>query len=275
MNAIYVGVGLVLVFYVGAPLLILATFKINARPEFEPVPVENMPAEVYDYFGQTAGMLQRLGFELISYFTMPGSVANVVPYCAFWQNRATAQASLVTVIYAAASTPKQSIEFSTKWADGFAVMTNNSASQGTFKRTHHSDTLYASSVQNMAQLYRLHCYRESLLTKPGAVRFLPARGEELKIFAISYEYVTRRQIATGYLREDSTPGVYRATFKGAFGMTWPLLPPFKQQRASAEKKRLDEQLAAAMDNPLAPPTNIRISHESPYHDDPAAETIAS
>jgi hypothetical protein len=274
MNLIYAGVGLVLLFYVGAPLLILATFKLNARPEFEPVPIESMPVEVYDYFGQTATMLQRLGFELISYFTMPGSVANVVPYCAFWQNRTAAQAALVTVIYSAGSGAKQSIEFSTKWADGMAVMTNNSATPGSFKRTHHSDSLYASSVQNVAQLYRLHCHRESVLTKPDAVRFLPAAGQEMTIFAVSYEYVARRQIATGYLREDSTPGVYRATLKGAFAMTWPLLPPFKQHRAAAEKKRVDEQLAAAMMSPVGPPTNIRISHESPYQDDPAVETIA-
>src|SRR5439155_25703528 len=111
--------------YLGAPLLILTTMKVNARPPVTPVAVESMPPEVYAYFGETAPPLTQLGFELGSYFTLPGSVANVTPYVALWQNPRTGQSAAATVIYThAPDRPlkvKKYMEFSTKMADGMAV----------------------------------------------------------------------------------------------------------------------------------------------------------
>ena len=90
----------------------------------------------------------------------------------------------------------------------------------------------------------------------------------MQIFAAAYEYTIRRQVATGYYRDDGG-GFYRPTIVGAFAMTWGLLPPFKGMRAAKERARAQEQLQAAEARPLSPPLNVPISHESPYRDDPA------
>jgi hypothetical protein len=272
MGIVYVVAGIAALIYIGGPLAILFLMKINARPQVVPVAVNEMPHEVYGYFGETAPALQQLGYELVAYFTLPGSVANVTPYVAYCLNRRAGNAAAATVIYSQPSGGPVKIqsylEFSTKMMDGMAVMTNNSSSGGSFKKVPTSDSLYAGAVKDPHQLHQLHLYRESILTQPAGVRFVPAVGNELDAFMDGYEYSIRRQVGTGYYR-DAGDGVYRPTVQGAFAMTWKLLPPLKDILAARERSRVKQQLAAAQARPVAAPANVRISHESPYQHDPA------
>src|SRR5439155_9841909 len=167
---------------------------------------------------------------------------------------------------------KKYLEFSTKMADGMAIMTNNSTTVGSFKKTPTADSLYAGMVQEPARLYRLHVYRESILTKRGAARFMPAAGEELNMFAEGYEYSIRRQVGTGYFRDDGGSGVYCPSLRGAFAMTWAQLPPMNAMRAAKEKSRAEDQLQAVAAAPLSPPTNVPISQKTPYRDAPASSS---
>ena len=64
MTIVYIGVGMLALLYLGAPLLILTTMKVNARPPVTPVAVESMPPEVYAYFGETAPPLTQLNVIL-------------------------------------------------------------------------------------------------------------------------------------------------------------------------------------------------------------------
>jgi hypothetical protein len=272
MTLVYIAVAVLALLYIGGPLLVKQQQAINARAPIVPIAIERMPEEVYALFGESAAEFQSLGFELIAYFTQPGMVGNVTPYVALWTNRGAGQSACATVIYTHAPNlpvqTKRYLEFSTKMAEGMAVMTNNATSLGSFKKVRTSDSLYAAQVQDAQQLYRLHLYRESVLTQPGAPRFLPAPGHELESFREGSEYVIRRQVGTGYYL-DAGDGVYRMTFRGAFAMTWALLPPFKGLRAARERERVRKQLRESEQRPLAPTANVRISHESPYRDDPA------
>src|SRR6187431_658465 len=90
--------GLLLLMYVGGPLVIKATLKLKARPRIIPIDVPNMPPEVYGYFGGTAPALTACGFSIASYIYIPDQVPNATAYVALWVNRPAGQMATAVVI---------------------------------------------------------------------------------------------------------------------------------------------------------------------------------
>jgi len=261
-----IAVGIALVLYVGTPILIRFSVKLNARGRIEPVDIANMPPEVYEYFGRTAPALGACGFGLAAYIRTPDMVPNVVSYVALWVNRTAGQMATAVAIYASASGKtwvKCHTEFLTKVADGMAVLTNNATDLNSFRRVPMKDALHAEAVQVLEQLYRLHLSRESRLVPAAAPRYLPEEGQEISSFAEGCEYDIRRQAKVGYLRETQ-PGLYRQTWVGAYMMTWGELPPVKHIRRAFVRARARRELQEAMRQPVAPPRNVAITHISPY-----------
>jgi hypothetical protein len=269
-TAILVIIGLVVLVYVGAPLLIKSTMRLNRRPTVRAMDVPALPSEAHDYFGRTAGPLAALGFELRAYFALDDAVPNVNSVHAWWVNHDTGQNALASVIYTrtpnSALPPKAKpyLEFLTKEASGLAIMTNNSPDASSFKRLPDADTLIASAVQDVNDLYRLHVAREHRLGSAGATRYVPAPGDELAVFVEMYDYPILRQVEVGYFRYDDQADVYRMTTRGAFAMTWGQLPPIVQLRRARDRAEASRQLAEVNRAPRDPRRGVPVTSDSPY-----------
>ena len=266
MDLIHILIALPIFWYIGMPVVIKLTMKINARPEIQPATPKYLPDDVRDYLSEISPKLSALGFDPVACFTMSASVPNVTPFVHFWVNRRTGQMATANMMITnncgdRPPTIKQHLEFLTKLANGPAIVTNNSDTLGAFKKTPASDTVSAKRLKDPAHLHRLHGWRERKLAPASAERFIPAPGEELSWFADVYEESIARQVATKYVEpEAGDPTIYHPTFHGAFLMTWAQMWPMKGLRRSAEDRRAEAMVrqCAAEGNPASQPT-IRIT----------------
>jgi hypothetical protein len=266
MTLVYLLIALPFIVYLGFPLVIKATLKLNARPQLQPLTPKYAPDDVKEYFEQVGPRLASLGFEQEACFTIENAVPNVTSHVALCINRTSGQAAAASVMITQPQgdkppVVKSHVEFLTRLATGQAVTTSNSQDLGAFKPTRDTDALSAPGLTDMAQLYQLHQWRDSKLVNPSAERFLPAPGAALDWFAQGYEESIARQVKTGYVQADpSDSTTYTPTIQGAYAMTWAQLPPMKQMRRGAEEKRAASQTRQALANP-AQPANVRITHQ--------------
>lgn len=267
MTLLYLLVGIVLLAYVGMPLLIQRTLRINARPTMAPASPQYLEDDVREYFDASAAKLSVLKFEQAALFTVEQATPGVTSHVALWINRAAGQAAAATVMIGRAGDKpnqvKRYVEFLTRVQDGVSVTTNNSTELGAFKKTAAADSLSAQHVPDVTHLYRLHLWREGRFAGPTAPRCLPAAGDELKWFADLFEESIVRQLETGYL-QYAGDGIYVPTTRGAYMMTWGELPPMKSIRRASEDRRAEAQARQAAAVPVTPPpATIRIVTDTP------------
>jgi hypothetical protein len=266
MTLVYILIAIPIFFYVGVPLIIKATLKMNARPTIQPLTPKYAPDYVKEYFEQVGPKLVSMGFESEACFTIEGAVPNVTSHVSLGVNRKTGQAVTAVVMITQPQGDKPPVikthtEFLTRLATGQSVTTSNAVDLGAFKPIKGIETLSAPQVQEPGQLYQLHQWRESKLLDASAERFVPAQGATMNWFADGYEESIARQVKTGYVQADpSEPTIYSPTVQGAFAMTWAQLPPMKQMRRSAEDKRAGGQLRQAIANPMAS-APVKVTHE--------------
>jgi len=136
MTGLYFIAAVIAALYIGGPLLVKRMMNMNIRAPLAPLEYEQLPAAAQILFEQTSPPLQNLGFEVVAHFEMRGALGTVTPVVTLWVNRRTAQAAAAVVTYTHASGQpiknQRYLEFSTKMADGMAVMTSNSAQIGSF-----------------------------------------------------------------------------------------------------------------------------------------------
>ena len=270
--ALAVIVGLLLLVYGGAPLIIHSTLKLRARPTVTPIGIEQMPPEVYEHFGRTAAGMQACGFDLMHYLLVPDMVPNAKAYLALWKNRPRGQMAMAVVVYSGSppEIPMRAtwyVEFLTKLTDGdgLAILTNNTRELGSFKKVKSKDTLRAAWLQDPQQLYAVHLQREARLAPPNATRYIPADGEDLDSFFEGSRFDFERQVRLGVFWHDAASDSYRPTLPGAYHMTWSQLPPFKQMLDGADRRRAECTVNELLARPLPPlPTTVPITHRSPY-----------
>jgi hypothetical protein len=266
MTLVYLIIALPFLLYLGLPLVIKATLKLNARPSLQPFMPKYVPEIAKEYFELTVPKLAALGFEQEACFTVENAVPNVTSHVSLGINRKSGQAVIATVMVTAQQgdkppVVKEHVEFLTRLATGQSITTNNSVDLGAFKPTKEVDNLSAPNLQDPAQLYQLHQWRDSKFASASAERFLPAPGAALPWFADGYEESIAKQVKTGYVQADSSnPSMYSPTIQGAYAMTWGQLPPMKQMRRTAADKRAEEQIRQAGTRAL-PSQAVRITHE--------------
>ena len=116
-----------------------------------------------------------------------------------------------------------SIYFATKFADGRVAETANSGHVNPFPPIAGQELRQFPGVGDPKSLYQIH----RLLTVPmgSTPRAFPAPGEEAEFLSNSLANFYRTHVGTGYLQEVDPDWIYRPTFKGAYLMTWRILPP--------------------------------------------------
>jgi hypothetical protein len=260
-------IALAVLFYIIAPLVVLSTMKLKQQPTIISIPVEQLPQETYEYFAATAPGLIQSGFEVVAYIHIPDQVPNAQAYLALWINRGAGQCATAVVMYASHISAKKYLEFLTKAAPGIAVLTNNAVDLSSFKKVKSKDVARVPQLQDPFDVYRVHLAREARLLTPVHTRYLPAPGDEVQSLAEGGLYELLRQARVGWLKQMPN-GDFCPTLHSAYVMTLGELPPFKQvRRFFADRAAMREIQFAAARKPSAP-SNIRITHESPYRSAP-------
>jgi hypothetical protein len=259
MTLLYLAIGLAALAYLGLPLVIKSTLKINSRPGMNPVSEQFLPSEVQEFVTEVAPKLAALGFERAAMFSVEGSTPNTKPHVALWVNRSAGQWAAANVIATTQGEqpPKivRYVEFVTRVEDreGTSVTTGNSTELGSFKPLPGHDSVSAPRLKEPATLYKLHQWRESKLLLASAKRAMATPGNELATYAQWFEESIQLQIGAGFLQADaSDPTLYTPTLMGAYRMTWDQLPPMKGMKRAASDKRAEEQIRQAIKTSNAP-----------------------
>ncbi len=98
MNPLWTLAALAVMFYVGLPLLILFSQKMQARPQFVAIDPSNVPLEVTRYFSTVVPELEREGFRVMASLGMPNPAPNVQTFLVMLVHRSAGDKAMVTVV---------------------------------------------------------------------------------------------------------------------------------------------------------------------------------
>jgi hypothetical protein len=207
-----------------------------------------LPALTRPFFESTDRAFVELGFAHAATLREENLAPGFVTWVTLYFNRslrerAVAHAHVPVNPRAALIRPKESFYFVTSFMDGSMVETANSDHVSPFPRVPGMDSRQFPDVSDARLLHRLHTLRSSALgDRP---RELPAEGEEVAYLTKAMAAFYETHVGTGYLRVVEPGYLYRPTVKGAFLMTWKLLPPMtwiaRDRRARLNRSFLAEQ----------------------------------
>lgn len=240
-------VGFALFMYLIAPIIIRFKQKIAAQPRLEPMDLSKLTPEAAQFLAQTEDALAREGFTMVGHFSMPGLTANVLPVLTLYMNRPAGDKAMATAIYsigeAGVKLSARYVEFSTRYADGRAVDTNNNGTLGAFKPNPIMPTFRLPGVSDLHRLYAIHRQLLQRAEGPSSVmrpeKVIPPPGEEVAWLCQAMIDGYNKQVEFGWLFLDPAIGAYRPTWAGAYLMTWSELWPIKPLRKA--KVRQQEQ----------------------------------
>jgi hypothetical protein len=236
--------------YLGAPLLILATLRVNPEPDLTPMEEGELPQDVLGFLAHQTAELTALGFEPAGYFSVRGVMAgtDAVTYAALLVDADAGDmvgAFAIRQSAGGASTIKNHyVEFTTEFSDGSSVETGNTSELSSFRYGEDKDVLYFPHVRDLRKLHALHGarVREHRGTQETVLPPTDGAGRDL-VDGIVRDL--ERQVAFGDMYREAASGLYRPTVKGAYRMTWQLMPPMgwinkarQRLRGRIEERRL-------------------------------------
>lgn len=252
LGALALGVGLVALVYIGFPILILKTQRLEASPRLLKFEVDDYdwPREIKKLFTSSQKALEAEGFESVGGFFLPSAANNVKTALILFVNRESRDGAMATAMYGDQPDGPRTlyVEFSTRFADGRTVNTLNSKTLGSFPTREGVTTTRLPSIKDARNLYRIHkaLMQEVVGAKAKKVLKLDAEfggdaAQYLQEAAFRESYEAAEE--AGYIRLDFGGEHFVPTVKGAFLMTWRELWPWKmireQQMRTTERKVLE------------------------------------
>lgn len=248
------------VYFLGVPLLILATFRQSASPELTYVDDDvGLPEEVFDHFEHVEQSLEELGFNSGDLMYLPGQMDNVRAILQLFtnqQNRTSAMGvSMFSLSNGRWKLASQYVEFCTKSADGFEVDSTNTRDVGALPGNASKVVNWLPRFTDLTQLYAAHCVMADAQI-PFESRVLNLHrafgGDEAAYVADSMLQELDDGTRSGYLKLSADGTEYVATVPGAYKMTWKQLPPIKGLYARwLERQSLSRLEQAGWDATLA------------------------
>jgi hypothetical protein len=259
----------ILIRFVWAPIKIHGSQTLAAKPAWQPVDPATLTPEMREFFDSVGGRLRGLGFEEATFLGHPG---NAVPGIHSAQllliNRTTDD---LAVLIATHGKSNRSLVygFRTDFADGSRVFAGVNPGIGVWPRNPRDVSETFAFVDDPALLYDAH---RRLIERRGFSqkhrRPAPRIGQEQAFQEWDWEHNLRWPLSRGYYRLDEERGVYRPTWKGAFLMTWRLVPPIKPWRIALRDRR-----ARRVWRELGMPTASVPGERAPIRVEPLSENM--
>lgn len=117
--------------------------------------------------------------------------------------------------------------FLTQFSDGTAIVTSNTSSAGVFPRDPKVSSVRCPGIRDFGLLYRFHRARVER-ARGGRAATLDHMKDARTRMENDWTQTFERLVGAGYYSIDQARELYVPTLKGAFLMTYRLLPPFKQ-----------------------------------------------
>lgn len=237
--------------YFVAPLFVLATQRQAANPQFQPYGT-TLQAPGFKFLTDSAARIQNLGFDLVGYFGLIGQTTNVTVILAYLIHRQNGDGAIVVMVRSNAGASTQMVEFATRFVDQGSLTTGNSKVPGVYSRPRHKPVYHFPWIHDPARLYQLH---QHLIQrdKAGMQKDYVKPGAEVERLSDGMRREMAEQLNPGLLRLDQTGQWYRPTLKGAYLMSWKLLPPCKQIRLAlrnSSRRRIEKALGGSIVAPV-------------------------
>lgn len=217
--------------YVYAPLKTMLSQVKRVDELYTPIEITQLPQEVSQAFLEAAPQLASLGFVSI------GAAEHHVPnnaqraFVSIWIKKPemdSAQIIGVTTynlqVGMKVETP---ITFRTEFTDDTYIVTSTSKFRGVFPPDRLCSSVRCPGFSDFQLLYRLHRARVEQ-DRGSRTATLHRMQDPVSRLELEHTETYARLVKAGYYELDSEQQRYVPTLKGAFFMTYRLLPPFKQ-----------------------------------------------
>ena len=242
MTFAYVVIGLVLLIYLGAPLIIKFEQTIAMTPTNRPYDPSTLPPEAGAFFYNSIKALQTYGFIVVDYITRE-SVPNVTPCVVYMVNRSTGDMATIACFYTNMAgqirLSKSSIFCHREFTNGTQVSIAHvpkTTPASTYKYRPYVNGFLYTEITDAGELYRIFSFAAQKYAG-SRTPVIPAAGREIEAFAAADHDVQNYQVKAGILKVDEARSVYVPTWYGAYYMTWLLFWPFRQIRSFSSRQK--------------------------------------
>ena len=221
--------------YLYVPVVMHRTQWVGVDPDYQEIEPDapDTPDAVRDEVRRTASQLESLGFVLRGHYEILGLSPGIFrTFFSCWEHpRSLDQARLVMMANAKQTVPTLAIQ--TEYQDGtlFTTAFTRVLPVAPTARTR-PGSLAFPDVEEPRRLYQIHCARADPLGRSNVpIDDLIAYMR----WAADQEHAC--WISRGYYFLDASGARLRPTWKGAYLMTWKLLPPFRKIRIALRRRK--------------------------------------
>jgi hypothetical protein len=226
--------------HLAGPLVLRCTFRFTSRCQLTQVSTEELPVAVATAISSRIPDLQDSGFELLGCYDCGELAAYTHSYLGYFCNRASNDFASISIMLSARGMDCF-LEFSSTFADGRTFETNTNGMLPITPADSQRRIFRFPEIADVRALYNIH---RLLIEKyaPGLWPQGEPKGHEIQRFLRAVENYGPRHAKLGYLQPTSDGASYRATWKGAFLMTWNGLWPNSLIRKAAYKQAMRAEL---------------------------------
>jgi hypothetical protein len=242
---VLVGGGMMVLFYVVAPLMVRSSHSHATERDLEPTTLEDINATAREGMRRAVHDLRAEGFEVVGNYTNKRIVPDAVAVSALFVHRSAGDFAEAFQSASEANGSRREVwtlAIRTHFPDGSEIATISSPSPTIFPTDRKPDTINPYWIKDGRLLYAIHRARVENSGRTGEERVIPQPGGEAEFLRDLHRRELRRVADAGYLWLDESAARYRPTTKGAFLMTWRLLWPLKGIRAAARRRKARREL---------------------------------
>ncbi len=242
-----VAVVLIGLLYAVTPIIVRRRFALDPHPAVTVVREEQLPPDALHFFEESASDFARIGFSPRTYLHVSGYTPAQTLDARLHVDALGYTATAACIRQQAPGRPERVVRvvtFSALHDDGREVSTTNSQEAELPVADRQTHPVPLPGVWDLALMYLVHRHEDGVFA-PETALVVSSPGEEAQAMADGFARSTRRMVKAGRLRLDPVTGEARLTWRGAYLLSWSLLPPARQIRQARIQARAERAIESA------------------------------
>ncbi len=248
---------LVAFFMIVLPLIAWLRMGEDAAPRFEPFDATKYPnpPEVAAFLRDNVAGLEGAQFRQVADLARSsGGLFLLVTRVVLLQHPEGETATIAMMYSEKTGAALPMVEFTAELPDGRMLDVNNSVTIPIFAPRPGREVYRFPEVRDPLRLHKIYGVLVRRQFGSSTLRQRDIASDPARFLAEVMDAEHRAQMEAGYYRFDERARRWRPTLRGAFVMTWRMLPPFKQIIKAGVRSRARRALGEiAMDGPDARP----------------------